>query len=262
MKALTPDGAPDPFFQRLRHAPSRSLLIDYDGTLAPFANDRQRALPSAGVREALSRILATQAPRLAVVFGRPEADLEALLDIEPLPELWGSHGLEHRAADGSSRVRPLSEAGHRVAGVCNWLAEQGWSALLERKPLGLALHWRRAEPQRYETAKRLILERWSDALGAAGLIPFEFDGGIEWRPGGHKGDVVNAVVADMPGAAFASRRRPNQRGRLHCAARPRPRGTGPHRTAADRRRSLDPPPGGVASIPRKVGAVRPLFLSP
>jgi trehalose-6-phosphatase len=35
----------DAFLQQLKIAPSSALLLDYDGTLAPFDVDRNRAFP-------------------------------------------------------------------------------------------------------------------------------------------------------------------------------------------------------------------------
>ena len=45
MKVLERQLAYSPFLERLRSATSRVLLLDYDGTLAPFSVDRSLALP-------------------------------------------------------------------------------------------------------------------------------------------------------------------------------------------------------------------------
>ena len=45
------------YFRGLREAPLRVLLLDYDGTLAPFRQQREEALPYPGVREPLTGIL-------------------------------------------------------------------------------------------------------------------------------------------------------------------------------------------------------------
>ena len=44
------------FFSAFAHANHALLLLDYDGTLAPFRLDRFKARPWAGVRELLNRI--------------------------------------------------------------------------------------------------------------------------------------------------------------------------------------------------------------
>ena len=50
-----PDGA---FFNRLRRAPVRLLMLDFDGTLAPFSERRNKVEPYSGVVEALADIVA------------------------------------------------------------------------------------------------------------------------------------------------------------------------------------------------------------
>jgi trehalose-6-phosphatase len=44
------------FFEGLRASRSSALLLDYDGTLAPFVTDRQRAYPYPGMFEVLTSI--------------------------------------------------------------------------------------------------------------------------------------------------------------------------------------------------------------
>ena len=47
-----------PFLERLRSAPARVLLLDYDGTLAPFCVDRTLAFPYPEVPPLIVRIMA------------------------------------------------------------------------------------------------------------------------------------------------------------------------------------------------------------
>ena len=57
------------FYLELSRAKTRVLLVDYDGTLAPFVTERASALPYAGVGEALDRIIREGNSRLAVISG-------------------------------------------------------------------------------------------------------------------------------------------------------------------------------------------------
>ncbi len=194
------------FWDHVRTAAARALLLDYDGTLAPFSADRDRAYPYAGVCEALARVLAAGGTRVAVVSGRAVRDVEPLLGLDPLPEIWGSHGLEHRGTDGAYLASPAEpRAAREIEDACAWIAGRGWESLLERKPFGLALHARSAPPGEFSRAREAVVGRWRADLEAAGLEALEFDGGIEWRPSGsHKGDVVEMVLSQMgPEAAVA-----------------------------------------------------------
>ena len=46
-----------PFFAGLRQASARLLMLDYDGTLAPFTPDRMRAFPYRDIPELISKIM-------------------------------------------------------------------------------------------------------------------------------------------------------------------------------------------------------------
>ena len=55
MKTLNPEKKLSEFFDCLKKSQSRILLLDYDGTLAPFRVERDKALPYPGVAEALKQ---------------------------------------------------------------------------------------------------------------------------------------------------------------------------------------------------------------
>ena len=59
------------------------LLLDYDGTLAPFRVDRFLARPWAGVRELLTRIQQQGRTRMAIISGRSAHEIRPLLGIDP-----------------------------------------------------------------------------------------------------------------------------------------------------------------------------------
>ena len=78
-----------PFFESVRRGPARVLLLDYDGTLAPFGSDRRRPRLYPGVRAALEKLTAAPRPtRLGIVSGRPVADLHRFLGMGNAIELW------------------------------------------------------------------------------------------------------------------------------------------------------------------------------
>src|SRR5205085_3853439 len=91
------------FMEKVRHARARALLLDYDGTLAPFTPDRSRAFPYREIPELISRIMRCNT-RVVLVSGRPATELVFLSGIHPHPEIWGSHGSERLRPDGSYEV--------------------------------------------------------------------------------------------------------------------------------------------------------------
>ena len=90
-----------------RSAQQRALLLDYDGTLARFRTDADRATPYHEVPPLLDRIRKHTDTRLVIVTGRRAYDAARLLGLKHI-EVWGCHGLERLHAE-----RNLRDAGDR-----------------------------------------------------------------------------------------------------------------------------------------------------
>lgn len=182
------------------------LALDYDGTLAPFRAERGEARAPDAVLAPLRRIAACPEARLAVVSGRPVADLERLLDLDPLPELHGAHGWERRRPDGTREDRALpEEAARALDGESARLEAAGNGARVERKRAGLALHWRGLGADEASALEARVAPRWRAFAARHGFALRPFDGGIELRrPGRDKGDAMRDLLAETPaGAAVA-----------------------------------------------------------
>lgn len=180
-------------------APRRALLLDYDGTLAPLTADRARAVPYPGVRAALATVaLAPRRTAIWIVSGRTVEDLERLVGLERLADLWGSHGMERRSRHGRWTGAPAAPpAAAFLDATAAALERGGAGALVERKRYGLALHRRGADTEAYARATALLHERAVEAP-RHGLVLEAFDGGVELRPRGfHKGLVVERAFAEL-----------------------------------------------------------------
>jgi trehalose-phosphatase len=189
-----------PFFGRVGAAGQRGLLLDFDGTLAPFAAERSRAALYPGVRSRLRGLaLAPRSTRVAIVSGRALEDLRQRAAIEAPVELWGSHGLEHLTADGREISEPPPERVARlVEEVGAEFVAQGLAEVLERKPFGVAIHRRGNPPELFERARRELLDRFASRAADAGLQRLAFDGGVELRMvGSDKGIAVRAMLAEL-----------------------------------------------------------------
>lgn len=129
-----------------------------------------------------------------IISGRAIADLIPLLGVEPLPELWGSHGWERRRADGRhtppdlpAAARAGLEAAIQAATAC------GLGHALEPKPAGLALHWRGLDARTTAALREEVGQVWAPIVLRYDLKVTYFDGGIELRvPGYDKGTAVRA----------------------------------------------------------------------
>lgn len=193
----------DAFLTRLAEADAATLILDYDGTLAPFRVDRIRALPYGGVVPALDRLLTDSDTRVVIVSGRALDDLLPLLKLAHPPEIWGSHGWERLGPEGRRELAPLDDATLAALDTARAAAAaEGLADRFEAKPASVACHWRGLVP----AARRALRERctalWSPLLANAPLELHEFDGGIELRVRGlDKGTTVEEVLASQPADA-------------------------------------------------------------
>jgi len=186
---------PEAFFAGLAKSPRSLLLLDYDGTLAPFRETREEAFPYPGVVARLERLLTCRKTRVVIVSGRWSNDLRQLLGMANPPEIWGCHGVER--PDGSIvGVRPEVAATLGEAEI--WAEQIGLAGYSERKPISLAFHWRGLPLEEVTRIRKTVLGRWSLDKDQADMILREFDGGLELLPTGlDKGRAVRKIVGEF-----------------------------------------------------------------
>lgn len=197
MRELSGRGAIDRFFDALGRASQRVLLLDYDGTLAPFRVERNEAVPYGGVRELLAALIAAEGCRVAIVSGRSIADLAPLLGLDPLPELWGTHGWEHVTIDGTYEAPALDAAvSAALAAAEQQIRASGLADRCERKPASVAIHWRGLAAGEIDALRREMLDRWTPLAAQAGVELHPFDGGLELRARGRdKGFALRCLLS-------------------------------------------------------------------
>lgn len=88
------------------------LGLDFDGTLAPIADDPDAPVITPGARRALATLAVDPAVIVTVISGRSLVDLRPRVGIDGVI-YWGNHGLE-RWLDGRPAVHPHA-ARHRTA---------------------------------------------------------------------------------------------------------------------------------------------------
>ena len=146
------------------------LMLDYDGTLAPFHQDRMQALPWPGIAERLDRLATIPTVHLALVTGRSARELASLLPLRRAVEIWGSHGREHLTPDGvytSATLAPAQQAA--LDQMEKALKEAGFAAQAERKVASLAAHWRGLTADVAETVERIVRDAFRASGDRAGI---------------------------------------------------------------------------------------------
>ena len=198
MQALTARLDLGRFFERVAKAPARLLMLDYDGTLAPFHVQPELAVPYAEVGPVLEEIVRSGGTRVVIVSGRPADEVPALLALSERPEIWGSHGWERLLPDGKRVVeQPGADARRALDSAAGAVASIPEGARLEHKLASIALHWRGMPAASADEVKRLATEAWEPIAKNGALEILPFDGGIELRTVGcNKQYAVKAVLSE------------------------------------------------------------------
>jgi len=193
-----PGVIPSTFAMRLVDVQQRVLLLDYDGTLAPFVPDRGSAFPYTGVPQLLEQIINTTGTRVALISGRPAHDVPRLIGIDRAPEVWGSHGLERLHPDGRYEMPEIER------GILDYferavveLESLGLRQVTETKPAAIAVHWRWLPSSKLEEVKATAYRVLSRGTRNPALKLELFDGGLELRiRGRNKGDAVRTILSE------------------------------------------------------------------
>ncbi len=187
------------FFSRLEKHGSGALVLDYDGTLAPFNKDRNAAVPYTGVQELIGDIMATGGTRVVVISGRQAEEVKPLLGLSQTPEIWGVHGLQRLHPDGRCEtVAVTDQEGKALQDAAGWLERNGFRHLAEQKPGSIAVHWRGLPVDESELIAAKVLSRWRGLAAREQMSLLEFDGGIELRvSGSDKGKAVLTVLGEL-----------------------------------------------------------------
>lgn len=194
------------FFGKFKQSGAPLLLLDYDGTLAPFRVDRFKARPWAGVCERLAQIQSHTRSHLALISGRPAGEVAQLLGLNPAPDIWGLHGAEHLRPDGrheQEAIPALTQA--RLDGAREQLRRDSFGGLLEEKPNAVVMHWRGVPPRQAEEIEARTRALFEPLAQGDGLTLLKFEAGIELRAGRDKGGAVRAILQDASaGAPFSA----------------------------------------------------------
>lgn len=163
---------------------SIGLICDFDGTLSPIVQDRERAQLAPGNRELL-RQLQKHLRLVALVSGRAVADLSARVGLSGLIYI-GNHGLE-RLIDNQI-VYPPEVAAYRPAIKTALDAIRlEKEMVLEDKNVTISIHYRQAADQEaIQTIYSPILQSLADEHGlhfSQGRMVFELRPPLEINKG-------------------------------------------------------------------------------
>jgi trehalose 6-phosphate phosphatase len=176
-----------------------ALLLDLDGTLLDIAPTPDSVVVPPGLIADLRALRTCLGGALAVVTGRPIAQVDALLGDAPYA-VAGEHGgaIRHAPGQAERRAKLPEPPAEWLAGAAA-IAAAHPGALLEPKSRGFVLHYR-AAPAHGPALRDALLALIGDAPGFAVLAAHM---AWELKPlGADKGTAVAALMQDPP---FAGR---------------------------------------------------------
>jgi trehalose 6-phosphate phosphatase len=178
-----------------------ALFLDLDGTLLDIAPTPDAVLVPPGLIDSLSGVGARLGGALAIVTGRARETVDNLLAPLAPPGGFG-HGAELRDAEGrlggtdSVPRLPADWVSRLEREIASWPG-----VILERKPHGLALHYR-AAPERRDAALAALESLLAGHAEDFALLPAHM--AFEIRP--RQATKARAVEALMRTAPFRGRR--------------------------------------------------------
>jgi trehalose 6-phosphate synthase/phosphatase len=191
----------DALILRLRKTGKLVLLLDYDGTMVPFASVPELARPDQELLELLAALQARPGTRVHVVSGRGRNKLDAWLRHLPIA-LHAEHGLWSRLPGQDWHGEPVTAAPwrNRVLATLREFAANTPGSLVEEKTVGVAWHYRGAEPEFGERQANELKLHLTELLANSPVEILPGNKVIEVRPYGvDKGLVVQTALA-MDGA--------------------------------------------------------------
>lgn len=196
MQQYNPDFDLDQFFTKLAAAQHSVLMLDYDGTLAPFRVKRNEALPYPGVVDRLEALISNPRSRLVIISGRTPEELNQLLSMNTGVELFACHGAIRQYPDGRRESFPITdEMKMLLQQIKLWGEAEGFGEQMEFKSVSVAFHWRGLPESRASEIRERIERKWSAIVSNSRFSLLSFDGGIEMRPQGiDKGTAVRAIM--------------------------------------------------------------------
>jgi len=189
----------DGLISRLRYAKSRLLLLDYDGTLVPFASSPELAAPDEELLELLRALARQPGMSLHVVSGRARDDLERWFEGEPFG-LHAEHGFWSRSGPNGGWKGLVEDASldwkRRVRPILDLFAGRTPGSLVEEKRVALVWHYRMADPEFGSIQAKELRLHLSNLLSNLPVEVIQGHKVVEVRMHGvNKGAVVGPLLA-------------------------------------------------------------------
>lgn len=170
-----------------------ALFLDLDGTLAPLVARPSLVGPDPDRNRLLQELAIAMCGRIAIVSGRSIEEVDRIVD-GCISSVAGLHGLQCRRGGGRIETADPHPRLDEAISLVEAFGGAHPDLLIERKPLGVALHFREAPALAEEAIDFARRIAWT-----TGLKLQEGNMVAELRcPGPDKGDMVRAFMEEQP----------------------------------------------------------------
>ena len=167
-------------------ASRRLLMLDYDGTLVPFAKQPWQAAPSPVILRLLSVLSAEPRNCVALTSGRTAADLDRWFGAIEGMWLVAEHGAELKpplaSAWESLRSPVSSDWKSTVMPILEHFVDRTPGSFVEEKKYGLVWHYRMAEPEFGGWLANELVSMLEAMLAETELRAFRGEKSVEVKP--------------------------------------------------------------------------------
>jgi trehalose-phosphatase len=184
------------FLDKVKESQKLLLMLDYDGTLAPFTTDRQKAFIDYILIEPLAQILHNPKIKTVVVSGRSIDQIVQLWQFPQKIEMWGSHGGERLLENGTYESVILSVLENEGLSLAvQLLQEITPNENIETKPFSTAFHNRGIGDEGGDITKK-AKKILGEIAVKFGFILHTFNGGLELKARGFSKGVAADTLID------------------------------------------------------------------
>ena len=171
--------------ERYRRSERRLILLDYDGTLVPFADHPRVAKPPPALIDLLSRLAADARNEVVIISGRDRPCLQEWFDHLPVA-LAGEHGawIKERNSEWKLASSSTTSWKEKLLPLLEMYVDRLPGAFIEDKDFSLVWHYRAADPEQAMVVAREVAD---DLLSFTGNIDVQIVHGsktVETRSAG------------------------------------------------------------------------------
>ena len=183
--------------EQYRRSVHRLLILDYDGTLVPFAAYPEVAKPTPRMLKILNSLAADSRNELLLATGRDRATLDQWFNGVPIG-LAAEHGAWIRERNGDWKIQQSLPLGWKanLLPILEMYADRVPGAFVEEKEFSLVWHYRNANPEQGSVAARELTDHLLVFTASIDLQVLRGNKAVEIRKAGvNKGSAVQQWLA-------------------------------------------------------------------